>query len=126
MSALYGERVPSPAEVDRMLAGAVLRWATENGWQRTYTPHCYRSGDGLVDVYWSADFLNVHIRQHLLDLFPVTVAVPVDSVRRAVDVLAAYEVVPPHFSTLYAAGRASARIAAWSREVTEWRTIWPS
>jgi hypothetical protein len=104
---------------DRALLSAVLSWAREQGWQHTSIPRCVRSPNDLVEVWWTkTGLLGVHIQQKRGGEMR-SITVPTTSVHEAIDILTALRVLPMHFSSLYAAGRASAQIAQWG-QVTKW------
>lgn len=102
---------------DERLYQAALRWAISEGWQRTYVPQSYRSPDRRWDVAWSAETFASEGIVWLNIIGPLgprgattSLTVPVPTVSRALDVLAALGVIPAHMSTMYGAGRWSARM----------------
>lgn len=64
----------------------------------------YRSGDGLTDVSWSPGELVVEVRERPAGLSR-TSTVAVGSVKQAIDVLTALDVLPLTFSSAYQLGR---------------------
>jgi hypothetical protein len=102
---------PAMRAVQLRLAEVVMRWALSAGWQRTSTPHCWRAPDG-TEVTWDRRWVYIDppLPFWTVSRFWAT------SVLQAVDVLAAYGIVPASFAPLYAAGRASAAVTAWTKE----------
>jgi hypothetical protein len=96
------------ATPERVLIAAVSRWAHENGWERGVLAEWYHSADGLIDVSWgfgTRGSLSIAIRETCFGPYLVDVDIPgVASVQRAVDVLVAFGVLPPVFSSAYSAG----------------------
>lgn len=108
----------TPTDIDRLLAHAVLRWARAEGWTSTYVICCYRNPTWTTEVYWSSRERWLAIQRNATETdLALSVMVPVSSVREAVDVLAAYRIIPIYFSSAYGAGRASARVSTWGKEV---------
>lgn len=101
----------------RRLLAAVSRWAREQGWERSLVRNLRLSPDGSLSVAWDADGVDVHQGDGRGGVALVCHLRPA-TVREAVDVLAALDVVPQYFSRQYAAGRASRVVDNWLTEVS--------
>jgi hypothetical protein len=106
----------SMTRAERQLVHAALTWATRNGnWCRGITRHAYATPDTDL-VWWEPEDGRVVVD---LEKPPMRCQFNPESPRQAVDVLAALGLLPAHYSTLYAIGRAAGALAHWTRkEVT--------
>lgn len=90
---------------DRRVLRALFRWARDNDWQHSFLPCFLRNADGSEGVSWHRDEIWIASR----DLW-----IRIRSVTEAVDVLAAFGVVPVSFSSAHDAGRKE----GWSNACT--------
>lgn len=108
---------PPDAQLDhddrtRLVLAAAHRWARTTGWQRTYRG--WRNNDRGLGVAWDHDEVSVWRRHPRLDRWPSwPVTYRVFTVRQAIDVLCAVDVLPNHLSSAYKAGQQEARVRDW-------------
>jgi hypothetical protein len=98
---------------ERQAVHAALSWATRHGgWTRSITRHAY-STPALSLVWWEpGGELVVDLEEP-----PFRLSFTPECPRQALDVLAAISVLPAHFSTVYAIGRARGALDQWREEV---------
>lgn len=91
----------APATTDRELLVAVRRWARSAGWWLGWSG--WHSHDGAIVVDWTEGRDEITVRRKGSTLGR---DYPVASVRQAVDILCALDVLPPHLSSAYRAALA--------------------
>ncbi|MEU4779227.1 hypothetical protein [Micromonospora sp. NPDC023633] len=95
---------------DRRLLANISRWRKANGWTRNLRGFLVNPDRTLgVDISDGSDGMGTGFRLMRGDLLHKPTDYPADSIRQAVDLLAALGILPPHLSSQYAAGFDSAR-----------------